>query len=145
MVEARERKPWWPYLVLGSLFGVILTQSQVISWYRIQEMFRFESFHMYGIIGSAVVVAALSTKILRRLDAHSYRGEPIQVVRKEMGGGRHLAIGGVIFGVGWGITGACPGPVFALVGNGVWGALVVLAGALGGTWVYAHSRHRLPH
>lgn len=135
----------WRYLAAGSLFGLILTQSQVISWYRIQEMFRFESIHMYGIIGSAVLVAAISMALLRRFQIRSLNGEPIGVVRKGMGGGRHLVYGGTIFGLGWATTGACPGPIYALVGNGVWGALVVLVGALAGTWVYAASRHALPH
>ena len=142
---AKTDEALWPYLGLGGLFGIILTKSEVISWYRIQEMFRFESFHMYGIIGSAVLVAAVSMALIRSRDVSSLRGERIHVTPKEMGSGKRYGIGGTLFGMGWGLTGACPGPIVALVGNGIWGALIVLAGALLGTWAYAQMRSTLPH
>ena len=144
-VEVEPEEALWPYLALGGLFGVILTKSEVISWYRIQEMFRFESFHMYGIIGTAVIVAAVSMAVLRARNVSSFHGENIRVTPKAMGTGRRYAFGGTLFGLGWGLTGACPGPMVALVGNGIWGALLVLLGALLGTWVYAHVRSALPH
>ena len=136
---------WLAHLVVGTLFGVLLTKTEVISWFRIQEMFRFQSFHMYGVIGSAVAVGALSLFIIRKLGLRTVRGGPISIPPKEMGRGFRVAIGGTLFGLGWGMTGACPGPIYALIGNGVTVMLVVLASALAGTWVYGHVRHLLPH
>jgi hypothetical protein len=133
------------YTLLGTYFGIVLTKSQVISWYRVQEMFRFQSFHMYGIIGSAVVVAALSLMVIRRWDVRTLRGEPIVIPPKVMGRGYRYWIGGGIFGVGWALTGACPGPLFALVGNGVSVIMVSIAGALAGTWTYGYLRPWLLH
>jgi len=133
------------YLVLGLLFGTVLTQSQVISWFRIQEMFRFESFHMYGIIGSAVAVAALSLFLIRRLGLRTLSGEPIAVPPKVMGKGHRYWIGGMVFGLGWALTGACPGPLIALVGSGTTVYLVAVASAVAGTWAYGVLRQKLPH
>jgi uncharacterized membrane protein YedE/YeeE len=133
------------YFVLGSLFGVVLTKSEVVSWFRIQEMFRFESFHMYGIIGSAVVVAAVTVALLRRAGAHALTGEPISIPAKELGKGYRYWIGGTLFGVGWALTGACPGPLFALVGGGASVFTVTVLSALAGTWLYGYIRPYLPH
>jgi uncharacterized membrane protein YedE/YeeE len=122
-----ERAARWPHILLGTAFGVVLVKAEVLSWFRIQEMFRFDSFHMYGIIGSAIVVGALGRLALgqRRVD------EPPQL--------RHV-VGGTLFGLGWGLTGACPGPMYALVGYGVLPYLAVLASAIAGTLVFGRLR-----
>lgn len=135
------------YLLLGVYFGVVLTKSEVISWFRIQEMFRFDAFHMYGIIGAAVAVAALSLWLIRRFDVRTLSGEAIPAPSpKKLGRvNTRYWLGGTIFGMGWALTGACPGPLFALVGNGVLVMLVAILGALAGTWVYGHLRPHLPH
>lgn len=133
------------YFLLGIFFGITLIKSEVVSWYRIQEMFRFDDFHMYGVLGSAVGTAALSLFLLRRLGARSIDGQPIEVPRKHLGSGSRYAIGGSMFGLGWTLTGACPGPIVALVGFGVTPFLVVMGSALLGTWSYSHLRSRLPH
>jgi uncharacterized membrane protein YedE/YeeE len=133
------------YLVLGALFGVVLTKSEVISWFRIQEMFRFQAFHMYGIIGSAIVTAALGLQVIRRLGLRTLDGSAIEVPPKAMGRGTRYWLGGAIFGLGWALVGACPGPLFALLGTGVGVIAVPLVAALAGTWVYGALRSRLPH
>ena len=148
--DAEESSPTSPgalmmYLVLGVIFGIVLTKSEVISWFRIQEMFRFQAFHMYGIIGSAVVTAALSLQLIRRLGLRSLSGAPIVIPPKAMGRGTRYWLGGTLFGLGWALVGACPGPLFALIGNGVSVALAVLASAVAGTWVYGALRPGLPH
>ena len=132
------------FLLPGIFFGIVISKAEVISWYRIQEMFRFQSFHMYGVICSAVVVAWLARLLLSRFGVES---EPTPLPQEE-----HLQrlghaqwIGGTLFGIGWGLTGACPGPIFALIGNGVTVAVVILLSAVAGTWVYAHVREHLPH
>ncbi len=136
----------WPaYLVLGVLFGITLTQSEVLSWFRIQEMFRFQSPRMYEIIVSAIVVAAGSLALIRKLGVKTISGEPITIPPKTLGRGIRYAAGGTIFGLGWALTGACPGPLFALVGNGVPVMLVAIVSALAGTWLYGFLRPRLPH
>lgn len=133
------------YFVLGSLFGIVLAKSEVVSWFRIQEMFRFQSFHMYGVMGSAVAVAAVSVALLRRFDVHTLDGEPIVIPARELGRGYRYWIGGTLFGVGWALTGACPGPLFALLGSGATVFAVAIASALAGTWVYGFLRRSLPH
>jgi hypothetical protein len=133
------------YLLLGIAFGVVLTRSEVLSWFRIQEMFRFQSFRMYGIIGSAVVTAALSLALIKRAGLKSFSGEQISIPARPLGRGIQFAAGGTIFGVGWALTGACPGPLFALIGNGVSVMIVAVVSALAGTWVYGLLRPRLPH
>ncbi len=137
------------YLALGMLFGLVLVRSEVVSWFRIQEMFRFQSFHMYGIIGSAVAVSALSLALVRRLRLRTPSGKEIRVPPKEWGDGRipgaRYWLGGIVFGMGWALLGACPGPILALVGSGVSVMLVALVAALAGTWTYAVLRDRLPH
>lgn len=129
-------------LFIGMFFGLVLVKGQVVSWYQIQMMFRFESFHMYGIIGSAVLVAAISLIILRRLNVSSIDGKPLTIKKKKLNKG--TVIGGVIFGLGWAITGACPGPIYAQLGSGTWLAIVTLLGALSGAYLYGWLRPRLP-
>lgn len=133
------------YLALGVLFGILLIKSDVVSWFRIHEMFRFQAFHMYGIIGSAVLTAGVSLQVIRRLGLWSLEGEDIVIPPKSLGRGTRYWLGGTLFGLGWGIVGACPGPLFALVGGGVTVMLVALLGAIAGTWVYGVMRPRLPH
>lgn len=128
------------YLLLGLVFGVTLTKAEVVSWFRIQEMFRFHAFHMYGIIGSAIAVGALTRLLLRRPAAVVMCGG-----EEAEGKGYRFWFGGTIFGVGWALTGACPGPLFVLVGGGVSVMLVAVAGALAGTLAYGYWRDRLPH
>jgi uncharacterized protein len=133
------------YLLLGIAFGIVLTQSEVLSWFRIQEMFRFQSFRMYGIIGSAVATAAVSLALIKRAGLKSVSGEPIAIPARPLGSGIQYAAGGTVFGLGWALTGACPGPLFALIGNGATVMIVAVVSALAGTWVYGWLRPRLPH
>jgi len=133
------------YLLLGICFGITLTRSEVLSWFRIQEMFRFHSPRMYEIIASAVVVAAASVATIKRLGLKDVLGKPITIPPKSLGRGIRYAVGGTIFGFGWALTGACPGPLFALVGNGVTVMIVAIASALAGTWLYGLLRPKLPH
>jgi uncharacterized protein len=137
------------YLALGAYLGVVFVQSEVVSWFRIQEMFRFHSFHMYGIIGTAVGVAAVSVWLIRKLGVRTVSGDPIRLAPKEWGSSRvpgaRYWLGGTVFGMGWALLGACPGPVFALLGAGVTVLLVPLVAALAGTWAYAALRPLLPH
>ena len=133
------------YLLLGIAFGVVLTRSEVLSWFRIQEMFRVQSFRMYGIIGSAIATAALSVALLKKPGLKSATGETISTPRKELGSGARYVVGGTIFGLGWALTGACPGPLFALIGDGVFVMIAAVLSALAGTWVYGLIRPRLPH
>ena len=133
------------YLALGIGFGIVMTKSEAVSWYRIQEMFRFQSFHMYGIMGSALAVASLSLWLIRRRGLRSLSGDPIVVPPKVMGSGIRYAVGGTLFGLGWALTGACPGPLMALVGSGVSVMVVTIASALVGTWTYGALRGHLPH
>ncbi len=132
------------YLVLGILFGIILTKAEVISWYRIYEMFRFQSFHMYGVIGSTILLGIIGIQWIKRKNIKSINGEEIKIADKNYSIPRYL-IGGIIFGLGWALTGACPGPMFVLVGNGFLVMLVAIASAIAGTYVYGAVRHKLPH
>ena len=134
-----------PYLLIGMYFGIIFTKSEVISWFRIQEMFRFQSFHMYGIIGSAVVVAMISVQIIKRKGIKAWDGSEIVINPKEMGSGTRYWLGGTMFGLGWALTGACPGPMFALVGNGFLVMLIAIVSAIAGTFAYGALRPKLPH
>ncbi len=141
-----RREPLWPSLILGIYLGVVFTKAEVISWFRIQEMFRFQSFHMYGIIGSAVLVAGIGTWIVRSRHLRTWTGGPIEAARLEWRGhGAQYWLGGALFGLGWGMTGACPGPMFALVGTGSSVMLVAIVAALAGVWTYARLQSRLPH
>lgn len=130
-------------LLLGVVFGVALFKGEVVSWFRIQEMFRFQSFHMYGVIGSAVVLGALGLRLLKKKDAANPCGEPSGEAEGKWGT-RHVA-GGIAFGLGWGLIGACPGPMFILIGSGASVVIVALVGALLGTFAYGLLRPRLPH
>lgn len=132
------------YLLAGLYFGVVLVKSEAASWYRIQEMFRFESFHMFGLIGSAVLTGMVTTALLRHSGAKSRDGQTISVTDKEKGWRRYV-LGGATFGVGWGLAGVCPGPIFVLLGSGLWPILIVLAFALLGTYLYGALKGRLPH
>lgn len=132
------------YLSIGTLFGIIMTKSQAISWYRIYEMFRFDAFHMYGIIGSAVVLGIVSVALIRKYKLNSTEGTPISFTPKHMSIPRYL-LGGTIFGLGWAMTGACPGPIYTLIGTGYSVILVVLLSAILGTLTYGILRNRLPH
>jgi len=149
LLEGNQPLALVTYLVFGALLGVIFVQAEVVSWFRIQEMFRFQSFHMFGIIGTAVGTAALSLQIIRRWKLATVHGEPIAIEPKEWSReripGARYWMGGTLFGVGWAILGACPGPVFALIGSGATVMVVALASAVAGTWVYAVVRPHLPH
>ncbi len=131
------------FLIFGILFGIILTKSEVISWFRIQEMFRFQAFHMYGIMGSAVVVGLISILILKKFNIKDSNGQEIDFLLKPYNKG--YIIGGILFGLGWALTGACPGPIFALIGNGYTVFIVTLIFAIFGAWVYGLIREKLPH
>ena len=133
------------YLGMGTIFGIILIKSEVVSWFRIQEMFRFQAFHMYGIIGSAVVVAGASIALLRRMNATTIRGEPISISDKPFERGINQMAGGIAFGLGWGLLGACPGPIYALIGAGVTPVIVALVSAMVGAWTYGQLKPYLPH
>jgi uncharacterized membrane protein YedE/YeeE len=133
------------YLLLGIAFGVTLTKSEVLSWFRIQEMFRFQSPRMYEIIASAVVTAAVSVFLIKRLGAKAITEQPIAIPPKQLGAGIRYIAGGILFGIGWALTGACPGPLFALIGNGCTVMVVAVLSALAGTWCYGCLRPRLPH
>lgn len=134
---------YFKYLIVGILFGIILTKTEAISWFRIQEMFRFQSFHMYGIIGSAIAVGILSIQIIKRFNIKTVSGDLIKIEDKKYNMG--MPIGGTIFGMGWAMTGACPGPLFAQVGLGVTVMLIAILSATFGTWVYSYLKPRLPH
>ena len=131
------------YLLAGVVFGIILIKSQVVSWFRIQEMFRLQAFHMYGIIGSAIFVGMISILIIKSFNIKSISGEPIVIPQKQFSWGN--IIGGLIFGLGWAITGACPGPLYALFGSGIWVIGITLLSAIFGVWVYGLVQDKLPH
>ena len=133
----------WKYALVGLFFGIVFTKAEIISWFRIQEMFRLQSFHMYGVIGTAVVVGMISVQVIKRFKIKSLDNEPIVLVDKKFDKGQ--IYGGLIFGIGWAITGACPGPLFAQIGSGFGVVSVTLFSAVAGTWVYGYLRDRLPH
>jgi len=140
------KHPGWynlKYIFAGLLFGIVLVKTEVISWFRIQEMFRFESFHMYGVIGSAVVVGGISIWLIKKFRIKTIHGEPIQLYKIRFNKGQ--VYGGLLFGFGWALTGACPGPLFALIGSGTTVIIVTLLSAVAGTWVYGYLREKLPH
>jgi uncharacterized protein len=131
------------YLILGAIFGIIFVKAEIISWFRIQEMFRLQSFHMYGVIGSAVVTGMISIQVIKRFKIKTIHSEEIVIPDKVFKKGQ--IIGGFIFGLGWAITGACPGPLFAQIGSGYTVILVTLISALAGTWVYGKFADKLPN
>lgn len=131
------------YALMGVFFGVLLVKAEVVSWFRIQEMFKLQSFHMYGVIGSAVLVGMISVALIKKFKAKSIEKEDIHLEAKPFHKGQ--VFGGLIFGLGWAITGACPGPLYALIGTGATVIIVTLFSAIVGTWVYGRFRHKLPH
>jgi uncharacterized protein len=131
------------YLTMGMLFGVIAVKSEIISWYRIQEMFRLQSFHMYGVIGTAVITGVISVWLIKKFNLKTIQGEEVVIHKKPFHWGN--VIGGLIFGLGWAITGACPGPLFAQIGSGFLVVIITLLSAVGGTWVYGLLQKKLPH
>lgn len=131
------------FLIYGIGFGIILTKAEIISWFRIQEMFRFQSFHMYGIIGSAIVVGAISILLLKKFNVKDSNGEEIVFLKKPLNKG--VIIGGILFGLGWALTGACPGPIFALIGSGYSVFIITMIFALFGVWIYGLLQEKLPH
>ncbi|MBX3043194.1 MAG: YeeE/YedE family protein [Candidatus Kapabacteria bacterium] len=137
-------KQYFQITLVGILFGIILTKAEVISWYRIYEMFTFESFHMFGIIGSAVALGAIVTTIIKKFKLKSIEGNEIKIAPKDFSISRYL-FGGILFGIGWAMAGACPGPIYILIGNGFSVMLVVIASAILGTFVYGLVQHKLPH
>jgi uncharacterized protein len=132
------------YLLIGILFGIIMTKAEIISWYRIQEMFRFQSFHMYGIIGSALAIGMLTTFLIKRYKLKTIEGNEIQINDKDFSIPRYL-FGGIVFGLGWALSGACPGPMFTLLGAGMPIFIVVIISSILGTFVYGLVRNKLPH
>jgi uncharacterized membrane protein YedE/YeeE len=144
--ESQERHPWWhnvKYLLAGTAFGIILIKSEVISWFRIQEMFRFQSFHLYGVLGSAVITGIISVWLIKRFHIKTIYGEPVTLHPKKFNKGQ--IFGGLLFGAGWALTGACPGPLFAQLGSGATVISISILSALAGTWVYGLIRDKLPH
>ncbi|MFC7524129.1 YeeE/YedE family protein [Parapedobacter sp. GCM10030251] len=132
------------YLLIGTFFGIVMYKSEAASWFRIYEMFNFQSIHMYGLMGSALVVGILIVQFIKRRKVKDAYGNPIVIAAKEKGIARYL-IGGIIFGLGWALAGACPGPMFVLAGAGYLPILVVILGAVLGTWLYGLIRNNLPH
>lgn len=132
------------YIIVGFIFGIVLTKSEAVSWYRIYEMFYFQSFHMYGIIGVAVITGIIGIQIIKLLKVKDITGTPIVIAEKEPGSARYW-IGGLFFGLGWALVGACPGPIFILLGAGIWPVIFILIGALLGTFIYGLLKDKLPH
>jgi hypothetical protein len=132
------------YVAVGFLFGVVLTKSEAVSWYRIYEMFQFHSFHMFGIIGTAVVTGIVGLQVIKYKNIKNNKGNPIVIPIKEKGSFRYW-IGGLLFGLGWALVGACPGPIFILLGAGFYPLAIVLLGAVAGTFLYGLVKDHLPH
>ena len=132
------------YILVGFLFGVVLTKCEAVSWYRIYEMFRFQSFHMYGIIMTAIATGLIGIQIIKKKKIKDIKGKPIVIEDKEKGTFRYW-IGGLLFGLGWALVGACPGPIFILIGAGFWSVILVFVGAMLGTLIYGLVKDYLPH
>ncbi len=144
--ESQLEHKWYhnlKYLLTGIVFGIVFVKAEIVSWFRIQEMFRFQSFHMYGVIGSAIAVGMLSVWLIKKFNIKTIYGEPIHISDKKFNKGQ--IYGGLLFGLGWAITGACPGPLFAQIGTGATVVAVTLLSAIAGTWVYGLIREKLPH
>jgi uncharacterized membrane protein YedE/YeeE len=131
------------FLLIGTLFGITLLKAEAVSWFRMQEMFRFQGFQMFGIFMTAIPTAALLVLLLRKFKVKTIDGEPIQIVKKKFNLG--YVYGAMLFGIGWGLTGACPGPIYVQLGSGVTVAIITLISALAGTWVYSYLKPKLPH
>lgn len=139
-------QPWYSnikYMIVGIVFGIVFVKAEIISWFRIHEMFRLDSFHMYGVIGTAVVVGMISVQVIKRFQIKSFEGETIVIPNKTFDKGQ--IFGGLIFGLGWAITGACPGPLYAQIGSGHTVIVITLISAILGTWTYGKFRGKLPH
>lgn len=132
------------YIIVGFIFGIVLTKAEAVSWYRIYEMFQFQSFHMYGIITVAILTGLVGIQIIKRKQLKDIEGNPIIIQDKEKGNMRYW-IGGILFGLGWAMVGACPGPIFILLGAGFWSVGLVLFGAVFGTFLYGLVKDKLPH
>jgi uncharacterized membrane protein YedE/YeeE len=132
------------FLIVGFIFGIVLTKAEAVSWYRIYEMFMFQSFHMYGIIMVAIATGLICIQIIKRKRLNDFSGTPIMIVDKERGFTRYI-VGGIFFGLGWGLVGCCPGPIFILLGTGIYAVGIVLLGALLGTYIYGLLKDILPH
>jgi len=132
------------YLTIGIFFGIIMYKSEAASWFRIYEMFQFGSFHMYGIIGSALVLGVIGVQVVKKYNIKAIGGKEMNLHPKTKSVARYL-IGGIIFGLGWALAGACPGPMYVLVGAGYYSILVVIGGALLGTFFYGLVKNKLPH
>ncbi len=144
--ESHMHHPWWynfKYAAVGLIFGVVFVKAEIISWFRIQEMFRLQSFHMYGVIGTAVVVGIISVWLIKKFKVKTIHGEAIEFHPKKFNKGQ--IYGGLLFGLGWAVTGACPGPLFAQIGTGALVISVVVLSAIAGTWTYGYFRDKLPH
>ncbi len=144
--ETKVKHPFWhniKYLLVGIIFGIVFVKAEIISWFRIQEMFRLQSFFMYGVIGTAVLVGMLSVYLIKKFNIKTLSGETITFDKKEFNKGQ--VYGGLIFGIGWAITGACPGPLFAQIGSGFGVVGITFLSAVLGTWVYGYFREKLPH
>jgi uncharacterized membrane protein YedE/YeeE len=144
--ESQLEHKWYhniKYMVVGILFGIVLVKGEVISWFRIQEMFRLQSFYMYGVIGTAVAVGLISVFLIKKFNIKTIYGEPIEFHKKKFNKGQ--VYGGLLFGFGWALTGACPGPLFAQIGAGALVIIAALLSAIAGTWVYGAIRNKLPH
>lgn len=132
------------YIIVGFIFGIVLTKSEAVSWYRIYEMFHFQSFHMYGIIMTAIITGVIGIQMIKKRQMKDIKGSPIVIADKEKGSARYW-IGGTIFGLGWALAGTCPGPIFILIGAGFISVIIVLVGALMGTFLYGLLKNYLPH
>ena len=132
------------YLILGVAFGIVMYKAETASWFRIYEMFHFQSFHMYGFMGGALFVGVLGTLWIKKTDKKDFEGKPIVIENKAKSIARYL-IGGIFFGLGWALIGACPGPMFVLVGAGLWPMIIAIVGALIGTFIYGLIKDKLPH
>lgn len=144
--ESHLQHPWWynfKYTIVGLVFGITFVKAEIISWFRMQEMFRMEAFHMYGVIGTGVMLGALSVWLIKKFQVKTVYGEQIEFHDKPFNKGQ--IVGGTIFGLGWAMTGACPGPIFAQIGTGALVVGVILLSAIAGTWVYGYFREQLPH
>ena len=132
------------FFITGIIFGIVLTKAEAISWYRIYEMFHFQSFHMFGIIGTALFTGVVGLQIIKKKKIKDFKGLPIKIVEKEKGFWRYI-FGGTLFGLGWALVGSCPGPIFILLGTGTYAVVVVFVGALLGTYIYGLLKDNLPH
>ena len=144
--DMKQNETWTEnlkYLVVGILFGIVFVKAEIISWFRIQEMFRLQSFHMYGVIGSAIVVGMISIFLIKKYNIKTISGETVEFHPKKFQKGQ--VYGGLIFGLGWAITGACPGPLFAQIGSGYMVVIVTLLSAIAGTWTYGLLKNKLPN